>query len=88
MTLWVAGKRRSVSTRLQLAFARKAVEGYRSPRRFATGKAADEVRQVLEGASPLALWARQSIIQAELRSCFDPQVPSLVACFGLLERPH
>jgi len=33
----------------------KAVEGYRSPRRFAFAKAAGEVRQVLDCASPLGL---------------------------------
>jgi hypothetical protein len=34
---------------------RKAVEDYRSPRRFATLEAGPEIRQVLDCASPLAL---------------------------------
>ena len=38
---------------------RKAVGGYRTPRRFATSRA-KQVRQGLECASPLALWNHAS----------------------------
>ena len=38
--------------------ATKAVEGYRSPRRFASGVAPERPARVLECASPLALWLR------------------------------
>ena len=38
--------------------ATKAVEGYRSPRRFASEVASERPARVLDCASPLALWPR------------------------------
>lgn len=46
-----------------LDHAEKAVEGYRTPRRFAKGRGLGICRQVLDCASPLALWIMRLLIQ-------------------------